>query len=93
MNIWEALHSIDKKKKQESIRSTSPVDCGAVEYTDSVRLHPNKYPGYDTKQYDGEASVMLELWEMQSISLLPSLPARIWPAVVASDRTLSMDQI
>ena len=35
---------------------------------------PNKCPGHDTKQSDGEVSVMLELWGMQSTSLLPSLP-------------------
>ena len=29
---------------------------------------------YDTKKSDGEASVVLELWEMQRTSLLPSLP-------------------
>ena len=52
---------------------------GAVEYTDSFSAeeypHPlNECPGYDTKQSDDEASVMLELWRMQSTSLLPSLP-------------------
>ena len=31
----------------------------------------NECPGYDTKQPDGEASVMPELWEMRST---PSLP-------------------
>ena len=33
---------------------------------------------YDTKQYAGEVPVMLELWEMQSTSSLPSLPDLIW---------------
>ena len=51
---------------------------------------PNEYPGFDTKQSDGEAPVMLELWRMQSTSLLPSLPDPIWPQVVAPDRVLSM---
>ena len=42
---------------------------GAVEYTDcisaeGVRSSPNKCPGYDTKQSDGEAPVILELGEM-----------------------------
>ena len=27
---------------------------------------PNDWPGYDTKQSDGEAAVMLELWVMWS---------------------------
>ena len=39
-----------------------------------VRPPPNKCPGYDTKQSDGEAPVMLELWGMRSTSSLPSLP-------------------
>ena len=34
----------------------------------------NGYPGYDTKQSDGEVPVMLELCGMQSTSSLPSLP-------------------
>ena len=39
----------------------------------------SKCPGYDTKQSDGEASVMLELWGMQSTHLLRSLPGPLWP--------------
>ena len=39
---------------------------GAVEYTPTAYLQrgktpPNKYPGYGTKQSDGEVTVMLEL--------------------------------
>ena len=45
--------------------------------------------GYDTKQSDGEARVMLELWGMQSTPLLPSL----WSGVVAPDRVIFMGQI
>ena len=51
----------------------------------------NKCPKYDTKQFDGEATVMLELWGMQSTSSL--LPGPLWPRVGASDRVLSMGQI
>ena len=36
---------------------------------------------------------MLELWDMQSIHLLPSLPRPIWLGAVAPDRILSMLQI
>ena len=36
-------------------------------------LRPNKCPGYDIKQSDGEAPVMLEFSGMQSTSSLPSL--------------------
>ena len=47
---------------------------------------------YDTKQSDGEVSVMLELWGMRSTLLLPSLPGSLWPGVVAPDIVLSMGQ-
>ena len=70
--------------------------AGAAEY----RLHlcrgirrPNKCPGYDTKQSDGETSVMLELWEMWNTSSLSLLPGPLWPRVVAPDRVQSMGQI
>ena len=59
---------------------------GAVGYTDCVsaeRQDPtNKCPEYDTKQSDGEAPVMLELWGMQNTLSLPSLPGSLWPGVV-----------
>ena len=68
--------------------------AGAAEYTDCISADsPNKCPGYDTKQSDGEAPVMLELWGMQSTPLLPSLPGPSWPRVVVTDRVLSMGQI
>ena len=54
---------------------------------------PNKCPGYETKQSDGEALVMLELRGMQSTPLLPSLSGPLWPEMVAPDRILSMGQI
>ena len=38
------------------------------------RPPPNKCPGNDTKQSDGEVPVILELWGMQSTPSLPSLP-------------------
>ena len=63
------------------------ASAGAAEYTDCI--FPNECPRYDTKQSDGKASVMLELWELQSSSSLPSLPGPLWLGVVA----LSMGQI
>ena len=47
----------------------------------------NECPGYDTKQSDGEAAVMLELWEMQSIPSLPLLSGQLWPGVVILDKS------
>ena len=50
-------------------------------------------PGYDTKQSDGEVSVMLEFWEMQNTSSLPSLPGSLWLRVAAPDNVLSIGQV
>ena len=54
---------------------------------------PNKYPGHDIKQSEGEAPVMLEFWGMQSTPLMPSLPGPLWLIVVLPNRVLSKDQI
>ena len=70
---------------------------GAVKYTDCFSAEgldpPNEYPGYYTKQSDGEAPVMLEFWGMRSTFSLPSLPGQLWPGVEAPNRVLSMGQI
>ena len=42
--------------------------------TELLDTYPNECPGYDTKQSDGEALVMLEFGEMRSTSSVPSLP-------------------
>ena len=68
--------------------------AGAVDYTNCFSAEGydfhNDFPEYDTKQSDDEASVMLELWGMQSITSLPSLPGPLWLRVVAPDRVLPM---
>ena len=48
---------------------------------------------YDTKQSDGAAQIMLELWGMQSTPSLSSFPGSLSLGVVAPDRVLSMGQI
>ena len=50
-------------------------------------------PEYDTKQSDGEASVMLEHCRMQSTPSLLSHPDLLGPGVVTPDRVLSMGEI
>ena len=71
--------------------------AGTVEYTDffsAVGWDSHKeYPVYDTKKSDGDTSVKLELWEMQSTPLFPSLLGPLWPRMVVPDRVLSMSQI
>ena len=51
---------------------------------------PNGCPRYDTKQFDGDVPVMLELWGMQSTPSLPLLSGPLWPGMVAPDRALSI---
>ena len=54
---------------------------------------PNECPGYDTKQSDGEALVMLEICGMRSTPSLLSLPGPLWPRMVAPYRVQSMGPI
>ena len=53
--------------------------AGAVEYTDWIsakrqNANPHECPGYDSKQSDGEALLMLELWGMWSTPALLLFP-------------------
>ena len=50
-------------------------------------------PRYDSKQFDHEVSVVLELWWMRSTPSSLLLSGLLRPRVVASDRVLSMRQI
>ena len=52
-----------------------------------------EWPGYDTKQSDGEAPVLLELRWMQSTPSFTSFPGPLWHRVVAAEMILSMSQI
>ena len=71
--------------------------AGAVEYTDCISTEgedfPNKCPGLDTKQSDGEATVILELWGTQRTPLFSLLPGPLWIRVVAPDTAVYMVQI
>ena len=73
----------------QSAAAVEYVNCISAEGSDS----PNECPGYDIKQSDGEAPVMLLLWGMRSTPSLPSFPGLLWPGVVVSDRVLSMGHI
>ena len=67
------------------------MSTGAAEsYTDCISAEKdslNECPEYDTKQSDGVASIMLDIWGM------PLLPGPLQPGVVTPDRVLSMGQI
>ena len=70
--------------------------AGAVEYTDRFSAEPpppNESPGYDTKHFDDEVPVLLELWEMWSTPSLTLLQSPLWPGLVAPDRVLSIGQL
>ena len=59
----------------------------AAEYTDCISAEgqdsPNQCPESDTKQSDGKAPVLLELWIMWNTPLTPNLLGPLWPGVVA----------
>ena len=62
------------------------TDCRVslgVDYTDCISAEgknsPNECPGYDTKQSDCEALVMLEFGECGVPLLLPSHLCSLWP--------------
>ena len=52
--------------------------AGVVEYTYCISAEG---PDYDTKQSDGEATVILEL-----LGNVPLLPGQLWPRMIAPDR-------
>ena len=57
-----------------------------------VRPIPNGCPGYNTKQFDGEVPVTLELQGMLDTPSLPSLPGPLRPGVVTPERVRSIGQ-
>ena len=60
-----------------------------VHLSKEVKLPYQRVSQYDIKLSDDEASVLLVLWWMQSVSSLLLLPGQLWPGVVALDRVLS----
>ena len=68
--------------------------AGAAEYTDCISAEgldfAKKCPGCDTKQSDGDVSVMLALFGMWSTTSFPSLPGPLCPGVVEPAGVLSM---
>ena len=61
------------------------LDCPVAPLQRGKTHPPNECPGFDTKQFDGEVPVMLELWGMWSTLSLPLLPGPLWPGMVAPD--------
>ena len=74
----------------EDIMDYNDQLAGATEFTDCISA---EFPRYDTKQFDGEVTVTLGPWGMQSSPLLPSLQGPLWSVVVVPDRVQSMGQI
>ena len=84
-------------KEQTNKTSLLAQSVGAPEYTDCNSAERSDPPppamsvlDYDTKQSDGQALVVQELWGMRSTPSLPLLPGPLCPVVVAPDRALSM---
>ena len=94
MNLINLSQRRSFKEEQISCVAQPP---GAAEFTDCISSDEydsfNECLGYDTKQYDDEASLRLELWETRGTPSLPLLPGSLWPGVVAPDRFLYMGQI
>ena len=69
------------------------LSAGAAEFSDWISTDScNECPRYDTKQSDGEARVMLEVFEMLSTPLLASLPGlctELFEIELFKDRTLA----
>ena len=53
----------------------------------------NGCPWYDTKQFNGEILVILELWGMWSTLKLPLFPSELMPGLLVADRVLSICQM
>ena len=74
-----------------------PVGCAwripRLHLCRGVRALRNEFPDNDTRQFDGDYQVMLELWGMRSTPSLPLLPGPLWPGLIASDSVLSVGQI
>ncbi len=97
-----ALNNLQRLINHKPKQPTNQLDHGLVDwgcrihwmhFCRGVRSLPNEYPGYDTKQFDDEVTVILELWGMRSTPSLPSLPSPLWSRVVAPNRALSMGQV
>ena len=75
--LWSLLFAFDNNL-HPSIMIWPNRLGGSVEYTDcrdsdGLDSH-SECPGYDTKQSDGEVSVILEFWRMRNIHSLLSPP-------------------
>ena len=87
LKTWKKQEEFEIRGRNEiTFAQSVGADCTSAE----GKTPPNKCPGYDKKQSDGEVPVMLELWGMRSTPSLSSLWGPLWPGVVAPDRALSM---
>ena len=67
------------------------VDWPPQQKSKTSPRYKNDYPGYDTKQSHGEASV-IEIWGEWSTFSLPLLPCPLWPGVFIRVRAICMGQ-
>ena len=80
LELWEVwrhfcLNIITRSTQTRNVIAQS---AWAVEYTNCMSAEwykfPNKCTGYDTKQSDDKASIMLEFWGMRSTPSLHLVP-------------------
>ena len=85
------------KKRLDRITFDKRMVHAASLVTLAQRIRPSSkqtsFLIYDTKQFDREAAIMLQIWGMRLTILLPFLPGPLLPSVIAPDRVLSMGQI
>ena len=89
LGAWDHKLNYDAQSFITEMKITNKVPLQSCPVGRNRRIHrllfcrqvrsPSKYPSNDNKQSDGEILVIQELWEMKSISSLPSLPGQLWP--------------
>ena len=89
MPLTVAKQGNSERRLAQSAETAKYTDCISAEGQDS----PKECPGYDIKQSEVKASVILELWGIRITPSLLSVPGQLWPGMVAPDRVLSMGQI
>ena len=84
------LFPFSKKIKIKIKQYSSPVNLKCrihrLHLCKGITSLLNECLGYDIKQSDGEALVILELWGMQSTISLPLLQSPFWHRVGAPDK-------
>ena len=69
---------LKRREKRKYVQKKYEESFFLYTFASPVMNDPNECPAYDTKQSDGEVSVMLRLWGVRSTRSLPLLPSSTW---------------